>query len=69
MAGPNRERIAEAFRQLRLDSYEGASGKLFFDASQNNVAPLEMARVQGGKFVYWIPNAAQRQERKSTDAP
>jgi ABC-type branched-subunit amino acid transport system substrate-binding protein len=57
-AGPNRERIAEALRQLRLDSYEGVSGKLFFDASLNNVAPLAMARVEGGKFVYWIPNAA-----------
>jgi branched-chain amino acid transport system substrate-binding protein len=57
-AGPNRERIAEALRQLRLDSYEGASGHLFFDANLNNVATLELARVQGGMFVYWIPNAA-----------
>jgi branched-chain amino acid transport system substrate-binding protein len=68
-AGPNRERIAEALRQHRLDSYEGASGQLFFDGSLNNVAPVAMARVEGGKFVNWIPNAAHWQERKSADAP
>jgi len=55
-AGPNRERIADALRQHRLSLYKGASGQLLFDGSLNNVAPLTMARVEGGKFVYWAPD-------------
>jgi ABC-type branched-subunit amino acid transport system substrate-binding protein len=51
-AGPNREGIAEALRQNRFASYDGASGQLFFDGCLNNVAPLALARVEGGKFVY-----------------
>jgi hypothetical protein len=35
------------------------SGRISFDGKLNNVAPLAMARVQGGKFVYWVPNAVQ----------
>jgi ABC-type branched-subunit amino acid transport system substrate-binding protein len=58
-AGPNRERIAEALRQHRLDSYEGVSGRLSFGGNLNNVATLSMARVEGGKFVYWVPNAVR----------
>jgi len=54
-AGPNRELIAQALLQHRLDSYEGVSGPLYFDGSLNNIAPLVMARVEGAKFVYWIP--------------
>jgi branched-chain amino acid transport system substrate-binding protein len=57
--GPDRERIAEALRQHRVDSYEGVSGRLSFDGNLNNVAPLAMARVEGGKFVYWVPNAVR----------
>jgi ABC-type branched-subunit amino acid transport system substrate-binding protein len=57
--GPNREKIADALWQHRLNSYEGASGQLFFDGSLNNIAPPAMARVEGGKFVYWVPNAAR----------
>jgi branched-chain amino acid transport system substrate-binding protein len=58
-AGPNRERIGEALRQLRLGAYEGVSGKLFFDGNLNNVAPLAMTRVEGGMFVYWVPHAVR----------
>jgi len=58
-AGPNREKIAEALLQHRLDSYEGASGQLSFDGNLNNVAPLAMARIEGGKFVYWVPNVVR----------
>ena len=57
--GPNREKIADALRQHRLNPYEGASGQLFFDGSLNNIAPLAMARVEGGKFVYWIPSTGR----------
>jgi branched-chain amino acid transport system substrate-binding protein len=55
-AGPNRARILDALRQYRLNPYEGASGRLLFNGSLNNIAPLTMARVEAGKFVYWVPN-------------
>jgi len=58
-AGPNREKIGEALRQHGLGSYDGASGQLSFDGNLNNVAPLAMARIEGGKFVYWGPNAVR----------
>jgi branched-chain amino acid transport system substrate-binding protein len=58
-AGPKREGIAEALRQNRFASYDGASGQLFFDGRLNNVAPLALGRVEGGKFVYWLPNATR----------
>jgi ABC-type branched-subunit amino acid transport system substrate-binding protein len=57
--GPNREKTADALRQHRLNPYEGASGQLFFDGSLNNIAPLAMARVEEGKFVYWAPNTGR----------
>jgi branched-chain amino acid transport system substrate-binding protein len=57
-AGLNRKNIMEALHQNRLNSYDGASGQLLFDSSLNNVAALAMARVEGGKFVYWLPSAA-----------
>jgi ABC-type branched-subunit amino acid transport system substrate-binding protein len=57
--GPNRETIAEALLQRRLGSYEGASGQLSFDGNLNNVAPLAMARVEAGKFVYWVPKTVR----------
>jgi branched-chain amino acid transport system substrate-binding protein len=57
-AGPNCEKIAESLRQHRGEPYEGVSGQLVFDSSLSNIAPLTMARVEGGKFVYWMPNAA-----------
>jgi branched-chain amino acid transport system substrate-binding protein len=56
-AGPSRKRIAATLRQLPGEPFVGASGQLVFDASLKNVAPLTMARVEGGKFVYWLPNA------------
>jgi ABC-type branched-subunit amino acid transport system substrate-binding protein len=58
-AGPNRERIAGTLSRNRLNSYEGASGQLSFDGNLNNITPLVMARVEGGKFVYWAPNAVR----------
>jgi hypothetical protein len=30
-----------------------------FDGSLNNVEPLALGRVEGGKFVYWLPNAVR----------
>jgi branched-chain amino acid transport system substrate-binding protein len=58
-AGLNRKRIMEALSRNRLNSYHGASGQLSFDGSLNNVAPLAMARVEGGRFVYWVPSDAR----------
>lgn len=54
--GPERERVGEALRQHRLEKYEGVSGHLLFDEDLSNIAPITMARVEGGKFVYWIPS-------------
>jgi branched-chain amino acid transport system substrate-binding protein len=58
-AGLNRKRIMEALSRNRLNSYHGASGQLFFDGGLNNVAPFAMARVEGGRFVYWVPSDAR----------
>jgi ABC-type branched-subunit amino acid transport system substrate-binding protein len=59
MAGPNREEISEVLHQDLLNSYQAASGSFLFDSSLKNVAPLTMARVEGGRFVYWVPNAVR----------
>jgi ABC-type branched-subunit amino acid transport system substrate-binding protein len=58
-AGLNRKSIMEALRRNRLNSYDGASGQLSFDSNLNNVAPMAMVRVEGGKFVYWVPSDAR----------
>lgn len=58
-SGPNRERIEDVLSQQRLGSYQGVSGQISFDGNLNNIAPITMARVQGGRFVYWVPNAVR----------
>jgi len=51
-AGLNRGRIMDALREYQSHDYEGVAGRAQFDHTLNNIAPLTMARVEGGKFVY-----------------
>ena len=48
-AGPNRFRVRDALYALR--TYEGVSGPMRFDPTQNNLSPLHVYRVSGGRFV------------------
>ena len=56
-AGLNRGRVMDAFREYVNKSYDGVAGLARFDATLNNIAPLGLSRVEGGKFVYWNPRA------------
>jgi len=53
-AGLNRGRIMEALRDYQMKSYDGVTGKAFFDHTLNNISPVTMARVKDGKFEYWL---------------
>jgi len=48
-AGLNRVRVRDALSEIRY--YQGMGGPIEFDATANNVAPVFLARVEGGKFV------------------
>ncbi len=52
--GLNRGRIMAALRDYQMKTYEGVTGKAFFDHTLNNISPVTMARVKGGKFEYWL---------------
>jgi branched-chain amino acid transport system substrate-binding protein len=52
-AGLNRGNIMDAFRDYQKTGYQGVAGHAQFDYTLNNIAPISMVRVQGGKFVYW----------------
>ncbi len=52
-AGLNRARIMGALKHYALHSYRGVSGTAFFDYTLNNIAPVTMARVEKGHFIYW----------------
>jgi len=58
-AGLNRGRIMETLRDYQLKEYDGVAGRVIFDRTLNNVAPVTMAQVRGGKFVYWKAQAQQ----------
>jgi ABC-type branched-subunit amino acid transport system substrate-binding protein len=51
-AGVNRGKIMDALRAHQGHDYQGVAGHFEFDHVLNNIAPLTMARVEGGKFVY-----------------
>jgi branched-chain amino acid transport system substrate-binding protein len=52
-AGLNRVLIRDILLDLKtFQGYEGISGKKIFDATWNDVAPIWMAEVQDGKFVF-----------------
>jgi ABC-type branched-subunit amino acid transport system substrate-binding protein len=54
-AGLNRGKIMDALRELQGHEYEGAAGRAQFDHTLNNIAPITIARVENGKFVYSPP--------------
>jgi branched-chain amino acid transport system substrate-binding protein len=56
-AGLNRGKIMDALRDHQGQEYEGVAGRAEFDHTLNNIAPITMARVEGGKFVYSSPKA------------
>jgi len=58
-AGLNRGRIMEALRDYQLKKYDGVAARVMFDRTLNNVAPVTMAQVRGGRFVYWQAQAQQ----------
>jgi ABC-type branched-subunit amino acid transport system substrate-binding protein len=51
--GLNRGKVMDAFREYVNKTYDGVAGTARFDATLNNIAPLGLARVEGGRFVYW----------------
>jgi len=53
--GLNRGKVMDAFRAYVNKTYDGVAGTAHFDATLNNIAPLGLARVEGGRFVYWNP--------------
>jgi ABC-type branched-subunit amino acid transport system substrate-binding protein len=53
-AGLNRGRIMAALRDYQMKTYEGVTGKAFFDHTLNNISPVTMARVKDSKFEYWL---------------
>ncbi|HXX24074.1 MAG TPA: ABC transporter substrate-binding protein [Terriglobia bacterium] len=53
-AGLNRGRIMAVLRDYQMKTYEGVTGKAFFDYTLNNISPVYMARVKDGKFEYWL---------------
>jgi ABC-type branched-subunit amino acid transport system substrate-binding protein len=52
-AGLNRGLIMDALREYQLKEYDGVAGRAQFDYTLNNIAPITLARVEGGKFVYF----------------
>ncbi len=61
-AGLNRGRIMEALRDYQTKEYEGVAGRVMFDRTLNNVAPITMAQVRAGKFVYWTAQTRQAEQ-------
>jgi hypothetical protein len=53
--GLNRGRIMEQLRSYMMKEWDGVAGHYVFDYTLNNVAPITLGRVEGGKFTYWTP--------------
>ena len=52
-SGLNRGRIMEYLRAYATKEWDGVAGHYVFDYTLNNVAPMTLGRVEGGKFKYW----------------
>lgn len=50
--GLNRGKIMDGLREYYGKSYDGVAEREEFDYTLNNIAPLALAKVEGGKFVY-----------------
>ncbi len=57
--GLNRGKIMDGLREYYGKPYDGVAEREEFDYTLNNIAPLALVKVEGGKFVY-LP--AQRRE-------
>ena len=53
--GPDRSKIMDALRAYHGREWEGVTGRYLFDQRLNNISSPSMARVEGGRFVYWSP--------------
>ena len=52
-AGLNRVLIRDVLTDLKtFQGYEGASGKIIFDATWNNIRPIYWAKINNGEFVF-----------------
>jgi len=51
--GPDRKQVMNALREYGFKDYQGVSGLFHFGHALNNIAPLALARVEGGRFVQW----------------
>jgi branched-chain amino acid transport system substrate-binding protein len=52
-AGLNRVLIRDVLTDLKtFQGYEGASGKMVFDATWNNIRPIYLAKIKNGKFEF-----------------
>jgi ABC-type branched-subunit amino acid transport system substrate-binding protein len=61
-AGLNRGRIMETLRAYQQKEFDGVANQYVFDYALQNIAPVTLGRVEGGKFVYWtVPPAAPNQ--------
>jgi branched-chain amino acid transport system substrate-binding protein len=54
-AGLNRGKIMDALRDHKGHAFEGVAGRAQFDFTLNNIAPITIARVEEGEFVYTSP--------------
>lgn len=62
-AGLNRGRIMDALREHGGKDYQGVSGQALFDYTLNNIAPVTIAQVKEGKFVYWPEHRTDWQQK------
>ncbi len=61
IAGLNRALIRDVLTDMKtFQGYEGASGKILFDATWNNIRPIYLATVKDGKFVFTTPPPFKR---------
>ncbi len=67
-AGLNRGRIMDALRDYGMKQYAGVSGNAFFDYTLNNIAPITLAQVRDGKFVYWPEQRTDWKQRDASNA-
>lgn len=53
-AGLNRAKIRDVLLDLEtFQGYEGVTGKMYFDASWNEIGEIYMVKIENGKFVYF----------------
>jgi ABC-type branched-subunit amino acid transport system substrate-binding protein len=66
--GLNRGRLMDGLRDYGAKTYDGVAGHAVFDYTLNNIAPITMARVRDGKFVYWQSKARQADQNTRAES-